>query len=83
MKAWMMAVVVASVAVLAVGSGAALAVEKKAPEPGTWEYQLALETGTLPASGQAKAKDASARKDAQGSVIEVGGQFYRLGIDTK
>lgn len=69
-------------AVMILGSGAALAVEKTAPEAGTWEYQLALETGALPASDSVKAQKESGRADASVPTIEVGGFVYRIGIDT-
>ncbi len=81
MRTYMVAAVVVA-AVTVIGGGAALAVEKKAPEIGTWQYGLALETGTLPASDSVKASKATGRADATVPVIEVGGRVYRVGIDT-
>ncbi|MGE5189839.1 MAG: hypothetical protein ACM3NF_07270, partial [Gemmatimonadota bacterium] len=63
MKTLMIAIVAAAATVMA--GGTALAGEKtNAPEPGTWEYQLALETGTLPPSPSAKLQQQSARAGA-------------------
>ncbi len=65
-----------------IGSGAALAGEKKAPEPGTWEYQAALETGKLPASDAGTVRKASGPQSASVPTIKVGGVVYRVGVDT-
>ncbi len=81
MKTLVMAAVTAAVTVI--GSGAALAVEKKAPESGTQEYQLALETGALPASDSMNERKESGRADASVPTIELGGIRYRVGIDTR
>ncbi len=82
MRRNMVAGIVTAAAIL-IGSGAALAAEKtKAPEPGTWEYRWALETGTLPASDVAKAQTDSGRNDKSVATIEIGGRVYRVGIDT-
>jgi len=70
-------------AVMILGSGAALAVEKKAPEAGPWEYQLALETGKLPASDSVNAQKKSGPADESVPMIEVGGRVYRVGVDTE
>ncbi len=78
----MFTVMAVVVAVMVIGSGAALAAETTAPEPGTWQYQLALETGTLPASDSPKSAKADGGADASAPVIEVGGHAYRVGIDT-
>ncbi len=53
------------------------------PEFGTFEYEQALETGTLP-SGDGRAIDppAAGKSGDQASVIDVGGFKYRVGIDT-
>ncbi|HZW36267.1 MAG: hypothetical protein ACM319_10215 [Deltaproteobacteria bacterium] len=58
-----------------------LAAGDKAPEPGSWEFQAAQETGSLPAGyfGTDKAAKGSADQPA---VVEVGGQSYRIGVDT-
>ena len=70
-------------AAIIIGSGAALAAgQPKAPEPGSWEYRWALETGTLPASDAGKPQKDSARADAQVATVEIGGRVYRVGIDT-
>lgn len=80
MKALMAAVAVAATII---GSGAALANEStKAPEPGTWEYQWAMETGTLPSSGSANPQAESRPAAEPVSTVEIGGLVYRVGIDT-
>lgn len=76
------AAVVVVAAATVIGSGAALAAEKGAPETGTQEYQLALETGALPASEFAKLQKESSLADASVPTIEIGGLVYRLGVDT-
>ena len=73
--------VAAIMAATVIGSGAALAVEK-APEAGTWEYRVALETGSLPAPDSAKAQKESGRQDASVATVEAGGVVFRVGIDT-
>ncbi len=65
-----------------IAGGTALAADKKAPEPGSWEYQAALETGALPASMGEKAVQESARAKASVPTVEVAGVIYRVGIDT-
>jgi len=62
-------------------AGPVLAAGDKAPEPGSWEFQAAMETGSLPAGyfGTDKAAKNSADKPA---LVEVGGQSYRIEIDT-
>jgi len=52
-------------------------------EYGTFEYQEAMETGTLP-PGEGRAIDPPAMgiSGDQAPVIEVGGLKYRVGIDT-
>lgn len=74
--------IVAAAAII-IGSDAALAGEQaKAPEPGTWEYRQALETGTLPASDVAKAQNNIARNDKPVATVEIGSRVYRVGLDT-
>lgn len=62
-------------------AGPVLAAGDKAAEPGSWEFQVAMETGSLPTGsfGTDKAAKDSADKPA---VVEVGGRSYRIGIDT-
>ncbi len=72
------------VAATIIGSGVAPAAEKVAtPEPGTWEYRLGLETGTLPTLESVSGQQESARAGNSAAVVEVGGQLYRVGIDTQ
>ncbi len=80
MKTSTVALILAAATVIA--GGTALAAEKKAPEPGTLEYQAALETGGLPASTPAAAHKKADPRTAQAKTIEVGGVVYRVGIDT-
>jgi hypothetical protein len=81
MKTLMAAVVVAAATII--GSGAAQANEAtKAPEPGTWEYQWAMETGTLPSTGSAKPQNESRLAGEPVPTVEIGGLVYRVGIDT-
>lgn len=47
---WLVATVVAALVVF--GTGFALAAEMEVPEPGTYEFAEALETGQLPAEGE-------------------------------
>ncbi len=65
-----------------IAGGTAMAADKTAPEPGSWEYQAALETGSLPASTGDKALQESARAKASVPTVEAGGVVYRVGIDT-
>lgn len=81
MKTLIAAVILAGTIGIGVGT-AAQAEEKKAPEPGTWRYQVALETGALPASESVKMQKESGRTGASVPAIEVGGIVYRIGIDT-
>ncbi len=82
MRTGMVTAIMAAAAII-IGSGAALAAEKpKAPEPGSWEYRWAMETGTLPASDAGTVKKDNARADAQVATVEIGGRVYRVGIDT-
>ncbi|OGP77203.1 MAG: hypothetical protein A2Z40_00340 [Deltaproteobacteria bacterium RBG_19FT_COMBO_60_16] len=74
---------VAAVLAFMVWSGVSLAAEKqevKAPEYGTLEYQVALETGSLPSESGAFAVQSSS--DAKMPTIEIGGVTYRIGVDT-
>ncbi len=75
--------VFAAVSAVMAWSGASLAAEKpeaKTPEYGTWEYQMAMETGKLPSeSSTFAAQSASAEKIP---TIEIGGVTYRIGVDT-
>ncbi len=80
MKTSTVALILAAATVIA--GGTALAGEKTAPEPGTREYQAALETGSLPASAPDKARKESGRANSPVPTIEVGGVVYRVGIDT-
>ena len=71
------------VAATIIGSGVAPAAEKVAtPEPGTWEYRSAMETGALPSSQSVKPATEKDGSKAAVPAIEVGGVTYRLGIDT-
>ena len=58
-----------------------LAAGDKAPEPGSWEFQEALETGSLPAGYFGTDKEAKDSVDKP-ALVEVGGVSYRIGIDT-
>lgn len=75
---------VAAVSAVMVWGGVSLAAEKqeaKAPKHGTWEYQVALETGKLPSeSGTFAVQSAS---DEKIPMIEIGGVTYRIGVDTR
>ncbi len=63
-----------------IAGGTAMAADKTAPEPGSWEYQAALETGALPASD--RAMEESAQVNSPAPTVEVAGVVYRVGIDT-
>lgn len=77
---WLTAAAVAAAMVL--GAGASIAAEAEAPEFGTWQYQEALETGTLPSAAKAmKAELGQAGKQAL-PTIELGGVEFRIGLDT-
>ncbi len=54
------------------------------PAYGTFEYEEALETGKLPATG-ARAFDSALgmTPDDRVPAVEVGGRTYRVGIDTQ
>lgn len=74
------AVTLAVVGVMARG-GVVLA-EGEAPEPGSWQYRVALETGSLPAD-YFKVDTAKYRSSSEtGPGIEVGGIVSRVGVDT-
>ncbi len=82
MRTVMVAAIMAAAAIV-IGSGAALAAGKpKAPEPGSWEYRWAMETGTLPASDAGKVTKGRAPTGEPVVTVEIGGRAYRLGIDT-
>jgi hypothetical protein len=53
-----------------------IAVVKAVPEPGTWEYSQAMETGELPSL----CGDVPCAKEAF-TIIESGGIPYRLEVD--
>jgi hypothetical protein len=81
MKSGLVALCVAvSIAITMAWSGPILAGDK-APEPGTYEYQGALESGSLPTSPIGAWKEAM---DSAGKTVlaEAGGAVYRIGIDT-
>ncbi len=80
MKTSTVALILAAATVIA--GGTAMAGGEKAPEPGTWQYQAALETGSLPASTPDKAAQESARTKAPVPTVAAGGVVYRVGIDT-
>ena len=50
--------------------------EVSPPEPGTWEYSIAMETGNLPSPCADKACPTE-----EFTIIEVGGIPYRLEVD--
>ena len=50
------------------------------PEPGTYEYEQALETGNLPSQVSGEQFSAPGEEIA---VVEQGGVDFRLGIDTE
>lgn len=75
-------VTVAAVATMIAG-GAAWAAGKSVPEQGTLQFQEALETGKLPVDYFSDASGKSVPAKAKDVVIEVGGRFYREGIDTQ
>ncbi len=74
------AVILAAATVIA--GGTAMAGGEKAPEPGTWQYQAAVEAGSLPASAPDKTAQKSARVNSPVPTVEAGGVVYRVGIDT-
>ncbi len=80
MKTLTLGLILAAATVIA--GGTAMAGDGKGPAPGTWEYQAALETGSLPASTGDKALQESARAKASVPTVEAGGVVYRVGIDT-
>ncbi len=77
----MIGAAVLATAMLAGGS-LALAEEPKGPEVGSWEYQQALETGTLPPEHHADVSTAgpAGRQEGQ-QTIASGGLAYRIGVD--
>jgi hypothetical protein len=79
-RTWLTAAAVA--AATALGTGASIAAEKKVPEFGTWQYQEALETGTLPSAIKAMEAGPDAAGKPELPTIEVGGVKYRIGLDT-
>ena len=64
------------------GGSLALAEEPKGPQVGSWGYQQALETGTLPPEHHAEVSTArpAGRQDGQ-QTIESGGLACRIGVD--
>jgi hypothetical protein len=72
--------VAASIAITMAWSGTVLAGDK-APERGSWEYQAAMETGSLPAGSIDAGKAAKDSADKP-PLVEIGGIVYRIGIDT-
>ncbi len=54
-----------------------------APEYGTFEYEKAMETGTLPA-GDGRVVGSPATEESRGAAptVNAGGLSYRVGIDT-
>ena len=76
--------VIASAGTLYAGGGMHESKEPErmsAPEPGTWEYQEALETGSLPPSeaGIPSRTDNPAGEDVE--TYEAGGVTFRAGVD--
>ena len=74
----------AAVSAVMTWGGASLAAEKqeaKTPKYGTWEYQMALETGSLPSESATLAVQSSS--DAKMPTIEIGGVTYRISVDTR
>lgn len=72
----------AAVAAMVLGAGAAIAAEAEAPEFGTWQYQEALETGTLPSAGKVIKAEPGAAGTQDLPTIELGGVEFRIGLDT-
>ena len=78
---WKVLAVVASV-IVAAWVGVAPAAEKEGASAWSLEHAAALETGSLPPSpGSVFGPGSKASVDAP--VIEVGGRFYRVGVDTQ
>ncbi|NJD62181.1 MAG: hypothetical protein FIA93_05610 [Deltaproteobacteria bacterium] len=101
---FLMALVVA--VTMMVVAGVAVAGETKAPGYGTFEFQAALETGTLPTGstdistaprklgigdvgvdvryymGHPFTEGYSGPSSLRPSVIDIGGNLYRVGVDT-
>lgn len=73
---------IAVAAAMALGTGASIAAEKKAPEFGTWQYQEALETGSLPPAERVMEAGADGGEVRGFPTIELGGVVFRIGLDT-
>jgi hypothetical protein len=63
-------------------SGMEGAISEEVPEVGSFEYQEALETGSLPAKGGLTLSEEHTSNPLSPDV-EIGGTFYRGGIDTQ
>lgn len=48
-----------------------------------WKYQEALETGNLPAGRESRFNESASPSGEEILVIESGGLFYRLRVDTQ
>lgn len=67
------------------GGRYAPAADKETPQPLTWEYQAAMETGSLPSSDFEGSRTDAERPSVapeMSPTIEVGGIVYRIGVDT-
>lgn len=69
-------------AAMILGASASIAAETKAPEFGTWQYQQALETGTLPSAGRVMKATPDRGEEQAFRTIELGGVVFRIGLDT-
>lgn len=76
------AVAVILAGTIGIGIGTAMAEEKAVLEPGTWQYQAALETGSLPEAGVQALKGAAGRTGDALRTVESGGVTYRVSLDT-
>lgn len=79
--------VIVALATTMIGGVSALAAdkaEKTVPARGTWEYEEALQAGTLPAQAfhAKKVKDDTWQKKEKAELIRVLDRVYRPGLDT-
>ncbi len=81
-KRWTTLSALVAVSILFAGSGTALAGGKSSIESGTWEYQEALETGSLAAGPQNVLRTKNAAEAAEVPVVKSSGIVYRVGLDT-
>lgn len=81
MKSIRSVMIMAAVMMLVGGSTLAMAAEKEesAPEKGTWQYDYAMETGTLEPVGTGTFKVGNIPQVEE--TVVIGGMTYRIHID--